>query len=994
MDADLIMLGLATHERYFYIIRESLGDMATYNPAANVQCEICGERGHFLDKCTGEKWTRKPAAAPDAAASDSAATAAIKQLIPETKTSGQAFQFLNLPILREYLTRELRLPMDLMASLSFPWDFENVIDDFILLCMFVGNDFLPHLPSLDIKEGALEMLLKAYKEMLPTQLGGYLSTAGVINLPRLGLLLQVVGTKENDIFARRRNRAQFMARKDQDHKRKIMGIRNDNARREREQNKFGVTQYEADGTPRQAAAAPLVTNTSTNSMNALPSSKPFIHPSRADPSANTSSAPLISPANVAAPPSAPVTEVDKITAAKANLSAAALLRAKLLGNKSAAASATPSSAATAVPASQGDMDTSSIPPTSRQQSDPIPASTAALSAMSTSDPHEDDTAAKANARAAQLLGQTMLGKRKSKDDSAAPEGAAAAAAATASAAGGDSSMGEVAAPVPTPSSSNPAPVPPSQSPTLELPLKKSKSESESTASAIAPAPSASPSEFSSSSSSASPPAGGATLNPSSSFDPLETDQFGNLVRDMSFEDYFTNKWNAINQPADVVDGVQFGVDGWKQRYYKLKLHIDIDEATRDPNGVEGQKASRVFRSYIEGLCWVMRYYFHGPASWSWFFIDHYAPMAEDLAAFLLREGSMPPENQLFVKGMPFEPVGQLLAVLPAPSRHCVPKAAAVLMTDDPSSPLHSFYPRDFENDLNGKKFAHQAVALLPFIDEKLLLRELARVRPQFDAEETARNSLGCEYVYVHAASPAGQQIYKQLYEGSLGLRGDELANIRYLTPAALQATTAVPFDTVATKGLAGQLRAYVGASLPSHPSILRSIEPDAPRPIQRLDVISAQYDLPPYKPHVCHMLPNADPVVPQLDEADFRTLVEPRNFSQQPRRNNNQGPAHVVGGYPQQSIMRGSVVRRGEKRCAVALTSGVCAHALMFFCSRDSFRSVSSLLPRCPILVCIRSSSCRCLSTVRPAVATTCSLLLRRTCPCSWAACPCILTSR
>lgn len=41
-------------------------------------------------------------------------------------------------------------------------------------------------------------------------------------------------------------------------------------------------------------------------------------------------------------------------------------------------------------------------------------------------------------------------------------------------------------------------------------------------------------------------------------------------------------------------------EGWKQRYYKTKFDVDAsDEDFR----------KKVVQSYVEGLCWVLRYYY-------------------------------------------------------------------------------------------------------------------------------------------------------------------------------------------------------------------------------------------------------------------------------------------------------------------------------------------------------------------------------------------------
>jgi len=93
----------------------------------------------------------------------------------------QNFFLMHLSLLREYLDLEFNT---LEETLPFPYDLERVIDDFVLMCLFVGNDFLPHLPNLHIAEGALSLLFKIYKNLLP-KLGGYFQDSGVLDPTRV-----------------------------------------------------------------------------------------------------------------------------------------------------------------------------------------------------------------------------------------------------------------------------------------------------------------------------------------------------------------------------------------------------------------------------------------------------------------------------------------------------------------------------------------------------------------------------------------------------------------------------------------------------------------------------------------------------------------------------------------------------------------------------------------------------------------------------------------
>eukprot|EP00746_Dinoflagellata_sp_MGD_P164780 gnl/MRDRNA2_/MRDRNA2_93641_c0_seq1.p1 gnl/MRDRNA2_/MRDRNA2_93641_c0~~gnl/MRDRNA2_/MRDRNA2_93641_c0_seq1.p1 ORF type:complete len:1430 (-),score=307.30 gnl/MRDRNA2_/MRDRNA2_93641_c0_seq1:280-4569(-) len=153
LDADLIMLALASHEPHFALLREEV----TFGRSTTQPME-------------SRLMVRK-----------------------------EKFQLLHIALLREYLEIEFKPPEG--KQTSFVYNVERCIDDFILFCVLIGNDFLPHLPFAEIGESGLEELFQCYKlhlEATASEHPWLVHDCGEIAFDQLALFLQRYAERETE----------------------------------------------------------------------------------------------------------------------------------------------------------------------------------------------------------------------------------------------------------------------------------------------------------------------------------------------------------------------------------------------------------------------------------------------------------------------------------------------------------------------------------------------------------------------------------------------------------------------------------------------------------------------------------------------------------------------------------------------------------------------------------------------------------------------------
>ena len=177
------------------------------------------------------------------------------------------------------------------------------------------------------------------------------------------------------------------------------------------------------------------------------------------------------------------------------------------------------------------------------------------------------------------------------------------------------------------------------------------------------------------------------------------------------------------EKEDIID---FKSEGWEKRYYKICHNI------KSQNEIDN-----LCHNYIEGLTWILSYYFKTCKSWQWEYKYRHPPLLKDIFNYFNKLENI---NKIDIKkGSPNKPFEQLLYVLPSKSSHLLPKSYQNLVLSN-SSPIIEYYPNDYNLDCLYKKYFWQCQPILPYIPQSDIKN--ATVNLKLNSEELLRNKTG------------------------------------------------------------------------------------------------------------------------------------------------------------------------------------------------------------------------------------------------------------
>ena len=174
---------------------------------------------------------------------------------------------------------------------------------------------------------------------------------------------------------------------------------------------------------------------------------------------------------------------------------------------------------------------------------------------------------------------------------------------------------------------------------------------------------------------------------------------------------------------------------WKEQYYKYFLNIDKNNEEEYYN-----VRMELVKNYLESLMFTLKYYFKGCPSWTWHYKYRISPLISDIYEAL--DKNIFNMNELvFEVGIPYTPFQQLMLILPPQMDILVPSVLRPVMTDDKLL-CTQFYPTDFRMDVAVGIKTIYSEAILPEIDEELLISTVKKLEEKLTPEEKERNKIG------------------------------------------------------------------------------------------------------------------------------------------------------------------------------------------------------------------------------------------------------------
>ena len=149
-DADLILLGIATHEQHVTIMRQK---------QKPITCVLCHQYEHSFETCSG-------IAKEDAGQSSDS----------KPNSNETTYIFVHLSKLCDKLFHE-----QTKGSSNFKWDRKRFLDDWVFICLMMGNDFLPDIPLFEIDDKIIDILLEIYSRHV-RKLNEYLTENGELQM--------------------------------------------------------------------------------------------------------------------------------------------------------------------------------------------------------------------------------------------------------------------------------------------------------------------------------------------------------------------------------------------------------------------------------------------------------------------------------------------------------------------------------------------------------------------------------------------------------------------------------------------------------------------------------------------------------------------------------------------------------------------------------------------------------------------------------------------